>query len=713
MKVKILYVVAALALVVAVLPAGIAGAAADTPPLPIPVDISSDLKHRAAPEQASIEPIHLPSGGDTDLPQCGGDGETLSITIPSFDPAHVEDQEVIFWKESAGDSATLWVAWDYLVTHYGRQDVITCDMLTYLQGTMDDIVDTDVYYFGDYVQRPEGNANIDVMIYNIADESFFDQTFPFYIAGFFWSSLNDAFNRNMIFIDSLDWANRLGPNSSPWRGSDPSLYRENLYEGTVAHELEHLIHSDHDADEDSWIDEGMADLAEYLNGYGHPDGHVVYYLAFHRDSLTIWGGNLEDYGAAYLFQLYLLENFGENDGTSYTGWNNSWTLTEINEQANSITGVENAADTANGGDPPVAFNDLYDSWIVANYMDDASQTGAGGFPVGYDEIDLAPYVSTTYGAWSIERAVTDIYNSDHHGNLPVDRYYGGYVSGTVEYPVGEAAPYGPIYGLYKGFSPEMEIFLRGNANSGVPPHSPTHEMASGGGHGLTDRTLSLLAGQNLPAGGTLSFWTWFDIEEEWDYGFVEISTDSGGTWMPLAGSITRSSSNPNSSSAWANSLLGAAASSNTVITGNSGGWVEATFTLPADDDLMIRFNYYTDEAVNGQGWFIDDVSVNGFSDDFEGGTAAWSIDSWQHTTGLFGNDWIAGYINPVYSSGQFSSLDWSFLDGVIGPVYEYITGVADTSNLNKDEGMAFFANRPGDSPFAAAYLVLIEKGNSK
>ena len=325
---------------------------------------------------------------------------------------------MVFWKESVGSSATLWVAWDYLVTHYGRQDAISCDQLAYLQGTMDSIVDTDVYYFGDYEERPDGNTNIDVMIYNIVDESFFDQTFPFYIAGFFWASINETFDRNMIFVDSLDWNNRLGPNDSPWRGSDSSLWREYLYEGTVAHELQHLIHNDHDSDEDSWIDEGMADLAEYLNGYGHPDGHVVYYLAFHRDSLTIWGGNLEDYGAAYLFQLYLLENYGTKDGTSFTGWNNTWTRTEMDEQGNSITGVQNATG-AN-------FSDLYDSWIVANYLDDPAQTGAGGFPIGYDEIDLAPYNSPSYGAWSIERGITDIYNGDHHGNLPVNRYYGGY-----------------------------------------------------------------------------------------------------------------------------------------------------------------------------------------------------------------------------------------------------------------------------------------------
>jgi hypothetical protein len=704
MKQRILAAFAILILLVSALPTSAAGAGRNAPASPIAVEISHQLKNRAAPAQPYLDGVHLPSGGTTTASQCpGGTDEYLVITIPSFDPANPGDQDVVFWKESVGGSATLWVAWDYLVTHYGRQDFITCEMLAYLQGSMDSIVNTDVYYFGAYNERPEGNANIDVMIYNIVDEGFFDPAFPFYIAGFFWNSINEAFNRNMVFIDSFDWANRLGPNSSPWRGSDPSLWRPLLYEGTVAHELEHLIHNDHDFDEDSWIDEGMADLAIYLNGLGHPDSHVVYYLAFHRTPLTVWGGGLESYGASYLFQLYLLENYGNKGCTGAvcpTGWDNSWTTHEIDEQANRIAGVEAATGAV--------FNNLYDAWIVANYLDDPSQTGAGGFPIGYDEINLTPYVSDAFGPWSIYRAITDIYNSDHHGNLPVNRYYGGFISGTIEFPVGEVAPYTPVYGLYKGMEPQMGIYLRGDATSGVAPHSGTYEVASGGGHLLTDRMLAL----NTPVGGTLTFWTWYDIEEEWDFGFIEASTDGGATWAPLPGSITRTSNNPNSSTAWANSLISGQASSDTVITGNSGGWVPAEFTLPAASNVLVRVSYYTDEAANGQGWFIDDVVVDGFSDGFEGGAGNWDLGGWTITTGLFNNDWIAGFVNPIYNKGKLISTGWGYLDGVISGAYEIITGLVDTSRLNKKYATVFFANRPGENPFNSGYLILVQKGNA-
>lgn len=680
-------------MVLILLPGPAALAGKDTPELPIAVDISHRLKHQPAPAQPGpAEAEAAVAMGATSESQCGGDNSTLTIAITSFDPANPGSQDVVFFKETPAEStghATLWVAWDFLTTAYGRQDGITCDQLATLQMSMDSIVDTDTYYFGNYTERPAGNQNIDVMIYNIVDETYFDPTFPFYVAGFFWSSINQIFDRNMIFVDTYDWVNRLGPDAlHPY-----------LYEGTVAHELEHLIHNDHDADEDSWVDEGMADLSEFLNGFGHPDSHVVYYLAYHRTPLTVWGGGLESYGASYLFQLYLLENFGAKGSSYPTGWDNTWTRTEIDQPANSITGVE----AASGAD----FNTLYDAWILANYLDRPGLPGPGGYPLGYHDIDLNPFVSRAYSPWSIVRGIDEIYGSTHHGNLPVSRYYGGYQSGTVEYPAGALAPYAPLYGLYKGIQPTMNITLRGDAASGVAPHDGVYEAASGGSNMLIDRMLQL----NTPVGGSLTFWTWFDIEEEWDYGFVEASTNGGVTWAPLSGSITRTSFNPNNSTAWANSLVGGQASTDAAITGSSNGWVQATFNLPAADNVLVRFSYYTDEATVGQGWFIDQISSNGFLDSFEGGAGNWNLGGWQWTTGLFDNDWLAAYINPVYNDGKFQQFDYGYIDNdVINGNREFEIGSVDTNKLNKDAAVVVISNRPGESPFSGNYLNLVDKG---
>jgi hypothetical protein len=231
-------------------------------------------------------------------------------------------------------------------------------------------------------------------------------------------------------------------------------------------------------------------------------------------------------------------------------------------------------------------------------------------------------------------------------------------------------------------------------------------MASGGGNMVSDRMLAL----NTPVGGELRFWTWYDIEVEWDYGFVEVSTDGGDTWAPLPGSITKTSNNPNGSTAWKNSLLGSAASSDTVITGNSGGWVEGVFQLPQASGVLVRFSYYTDEATNGQGWFIDDVSVDGINDGFEGGTGAWTLGGWQWTTGLFDNDWLAAYVNPVYTTGKFDRLDIGYLDeGVLDAKYEWITSQVPTLALNSDIATVIISNRPRDSVFDANYRLLVDK----
>ena len=176
-----------------------------------------------------------------------------------------------------------------------------------------------------------------------------------------------------------------------------------------------------------------------------------------------------------------------------------------------------------------------------------------------------------------------------------------------------------------------------------------YEVAAGNSNMLTDR---MLPAERHRLAARSRFWTWFDIEEDWDFGFVEVSTDGGATWAPLPGSITRFSNNPFGSTAWGNSLVGGMATTDAAITGNSGGWVQGDLHLPAASDVLVRFSYYTDESTLGQGWFIDDVAVNGFSDGFEAGYADWTLGGWTHTTGLFQNDWIAGYVNPIYNKGQ-------------------------------------------------------------
>ena len=121
---------------------------------------------------------------------------------------------------------------------------------------------------------------------------------------------------------------------------------------------------------------------------------------------------------------------------------------------------------------------------------------------------------------------------------------------------------------------------------------------------------------------TLSFWTWFDIEPYWDYGFVQVSTDEGASWTSLENmyssyAIDDWPIDPDTGlflEHWEsiyNNLPG--------FTGNSGGWVYMEFDLSAysEQDVLIGFRYMTDLNTLGSGWYVDEVEVNGIALDMQ------------------------------------------------------------------------------------------------
>jgi hypothetical protein len=102
---------------------------------------------------------------------------------------------------------------------------------------------------------------------------------------------------------------------------------------------------------------------------------------------------------------------------------------------------------------------------------------------------------------------------------------------------------------------------------------------------------------DVEAGDTLFFDTWYEIETDWDYAYVEVSTDGGVIFRPIPGNIT-TTYNPNGSNA------------GNGITGNSGGWIQAEFPLDAfaDTTTVVRFRYKTDSYVLEEGIYVDDIN---------------------------------------------------------------------------------------------------------
>ncbi len=99
----------------------------------------------------------------------------------------------------------------------------------------------------------------------------------------------------------------------------------------------------------------------------------------------------------------------------------------------------------------------------------------------------------------------------------------------------------------------------------------------------------------------LKFWTKWDIEESWDFGVLEVSTDNGVNWSTLSGNYTK----PGSGN-------GAQPAGRYGYDGRQSSWVQESIDLQSfcGQSLLLRFRLMTDGSVTRDGWYIDDITIN-------------------------------------------------------------------------------------------------------
>ncbi|CEG28477.1 immune inhibitor A domain-containing protein [Bacillus sp. B-jedd] len=102
---------------------------------------------------------------------------------------------------------------------------------------------------------------------------------------------------------------------------------------------------------------------------------------------------------------------------------------------------------------------------------------------------------------------------------------------------------------------------------------------------------------------TLTFDAWYDIEEQWDFAFVQVSTDGGTTWKSLGNEHTRSDVTSQGYPTILNSMPG--------FTGNSKGWQAQSFDLSdyKGQKIKLRLRYATDWASSQEGFYADNIKV--------------------------------------------------------------------------------------------------------
>jgi immune inhibitor A len=144
------------------------------------------------------------------------------------------------------------------------------------------------------------------------------------------------------------------------------------------------------------------------------------------------------------------------------------------------------------------------------------------------------------------------------------------------------------------------------------PASGDSQWYSGTGNDLTSTLTRTVA---VPTGSSaLTFKTRYDIEEGYDYFFVEV--DNGSGFVPIAGSITN-----------ATDVVGT--------DGTQADWTTANYDLSAfaGQTVQLRLRYTTDGGVAGNdpdvvdGIFLDDIAIDGvFADGAEDGDNGWTVD---------------------------------------------------------------------------------------
>ena len=364
-----------------------------------------------------------------------------------------------------------------------------------------------------------------------------------------------------------------------------SLEEEFAY-SVLAHEFQHMIHWYQDRNEETWLNEGFSELAAYLNNYSVGGSDYVYTLNPDMQ-LNTWPGGSEDttpyYGAAFLYVLYFLDRFGEEA-----------TQAVVADPANGLVSIDRVLSEIGETDPltgnTIQADDVFADWMIASYLQD-SRASDGRFT--YHNYPQAPQPSETE---SIQNCPTQAetrevsqYGVDYI-RLRCRGSFTLYFEGSVQASVVPTDPYSGEYLIWSNRGDESDMTFT--------------------------RSFDFSA-QSGPL--TLTYWTWYDLETDYDYVYLLASTD-GESWQILTTPSGTPDDPSGNSYGWAY----------TGESGNGPKWIQESIDIShlAGQKVQLRFEYVTDAAVHAEGLLLDDIAIPeiGYFTDFESDTGGWIAD---------------------------------------------------------------------------------------
>jgi immune inhibitor A len=360
---------------------------------------------------------------------------------------------------------------------------------------------------------------------------------------------------------------------------------EDFTYSVLAHEFQHMIHWYRDRNEESWMNEGFSELAAHLSGFDVGGWDWVY--ADDPDlALTYWPTNGgAHYGQAFLFLAYFLDRFGAEA-----------TKAVVANPANGLTSIDQILADMSLEDPAtgelLTADDIHRDWAVTLWLQDETVADGRYAYQSYQPpiVEVAESIDDCSSGFGQQTDQVNQYGVDYI-QFTCDGIFTVEFDGASVVPVLPGEPRSGDFAFWSNRGDESDMRLTRSFD-------------------LTDVQSSSI---------DLVYWTWYDIEEGWDYLYLEVSRDNGETWTILETPSGTDEDSSGNSYGWA-------------YTGFSGGgitpeWIEERVDLSdfAGEEILLRFEYITDAAVNGDGLLLDDIRIDaiGYAEDFEGEQDGW------------------------------------------------------------------------------------------
>ena len=354
---------------------------------------------------------------------------------------------------------------------------------------------------------------------------------------------------------------------------------EDLYYGTLVHEYQHLAHWYLDANETTWMDEGLAQLTELYVGLetaGFTD-----YLVAPETQLNAWSYDDDvyaHYSAAYLFMVYLWEQLGDGAIQALA-----------RHPGNGLAAVSAVLAEFR---PDTSLDQLVADWAVANLLDDP----ADGVQYNYSRLNLSGvHMERTIRALPQETVTSLNPFGVHYIDLPLSGETTISFAGDT---TTELVPVSPYKGDFMWHVPAVDAL-------------DAHLTRSFDLSGLDQ--------------ATLTFWTWYDLERDYDFAYLSVSLDNGQTWDLLAPDQARPGD-------YGPAFTG---ESRLDQDASDDGWlpVSASLNSYVGRTILVRFELLTDSAVVEQGFAVDEIAIPelGYASGVESGADGWEASGFVRT----------------------------------------------------------------------------------